>query len=155
STALAVRLSLLSAGIWWVGFALITFALLRTHASQKRPIADSYIALGFSELGRSLRTLRRLPHTLRYLLAYMAFNDGIQTVISISSVFLAQELFVARGRPVNESFLMGLILMVQLVAVFGSLIFAWIAAAIGTKRAILLSLALWTAIVVYAYGFLE
>ena len=85
----------------------------------------------------------------------MAFNDGIQTVISIASVFMAQELFVAKGRPVNEAFLMGLILMVQFVAFFGSLVFARIAAALGSKRAILLSLALWTAIVVYAYAFLE
>ena len=85
----------------------------------------------------------------------MAFNDGIQTVISIASVFLAQELFVAKGLPVNESFLIGLILMVQFVAFFGSLIFERIAGLIGTKRAILLSLVLWTGVVVYAYGFLQ
>src|SRR5204862_4713382 len=98
---------------------------------------------------------RRLPHTLRYLLGYMAFNDGIQTVIAIASVFMAQELFVARGLPVSESFLMGLLLMVQFVAFFGSLVFERVAAAIGSKRAILVSLAIWTAIVVYAYGFLQ
>jgi UMF1 family MFS transporter len=85
----------------------------------------------------------------------MAFNDGIQTVISIASVFLAQELFVAKGLPVNESFLIGLILMVQFVAFFGSLIFERIAGLIGTKRAILLSLMLWTGVVLYAYGFLQ
>jgi UMF1 family MFS transporter len=85
----------------------------------------------------------------------MAFNDGIQTVISIASVFLAQELFVAKGLPVNESFLIGLILMVQFVAFFGSLIFERIAGLIGTKRAILLSLVLWTGVVLYAYGFLQ
>jgi UMF1 family MFS transporter len=70
-------------------------------------------------------------------------------------VFLAQELFVARGLPINESFLIGLVLMVQFAAFFGSLLFEWIAGVLGTKRAILLSLALWIGVVVYAYGFLQ
>jgi UMF1 family MFS transporter len=156
SRSLAVRLSLASAGAWWGAFAALTFALLKRHAPAKdAPRGRSYLTLGLAELARSIRDLRALPQTLRYLLAYMAFNDGIQTVISISSVFMAQELFVAKGRPVSEPFLMGLILMVQFVAFFGSLAFARVAAAAGTKRAILFSLILWTGVVVYAYGFLE
>src|SRR5437773_7331514 len=134
SKSLAVRLSLLSAGPWWGGFAAITFALLNPRARARRPTnGRAAIALAFAELSNALRELRRLPHTLRYLVGYMAFNDGIQTVISIASVFMAQELFVAKGRPVSESFLMGLILMVQFVAFFGSLVFERIAGAIGAK----------------------
>ena len=154
--SMAARLSMLSAGIWWGGFALITFRRLRARAPAKTPPGRrSYLVLGFTGLAASFRALARLPHTLRYLLGYMMFNDGIQTVIAVSSVFLAQELFVARGRPVGDAFLMGLILMVQFVAFLGSLIFERIAIAIGTKRAILLSLLIWTAVVVYAYGFLQ
>ena len=156
STGLAVRLSLLSAGLWWAGFAGVTFALLKPRAPSRRPTAaSSPLVLAIAALRATIRELRRLRQTLRYLVGYMAFNDGIQTVIAIASVFMAQELFVARGRPTSESFLMGLVLLVQFVAFFGSLVFERIAAAIGTKRAILLSLVIWTAIVVYAYGFLE
>jgi len=85
----------------------------------------------------------------------MAFNDGVQTVITVSSVFLAQELFVARGLPTDESFLIGLILMVQFVAFAGAMLFERIATVTGTKNAIVLSLILWTGVVVYAYGFLQ
>jgi UMF1 family MFS transporter len=153
---LAVRLSLLSAGVWWGGFALITFARLKTRdARRSRAPGRSYFAAGIRELGAAWRQLRRLPHTARYLIAYMAYNDAIQTVISIASVFMAQELFVARGLPADESFLIGLVLMVQFVAFAGALLFARGAAAINTKNAILVSLVLWTGIVVYAYGFLE
>jgi UMF1 family MFS transporter len=156
SKGMAVRASLASAGIWWAGFAAITFTRLRSRpASKSPPPGRSYLALGVGELANSFRQLRRLPQTLRYLLGYMAFNDGIQTVISISSVFLAQELFVAKGKPASESFLIGLILMVQFVAFAGALIFERIASLVGTKRAILASLVLWTGVVVYAYGFLE
>jgi UMF1 family MFS transporter len=156
SKGLAVRLSLASAGLWWGGFALITFTRLKgrdavTSARRGR----SRLGMGVSELVRSVRELTRLPATLRYLLGYMAYNDGIQTVISIASVFLAQELFVARGIPTNESFLIGLVLMVQFAAFFGSLMFERLAAAVKTKNAILLSLVVWTGIVIYAYGFLQ
>ncbi len=115
------------------------------------------MTVGFAELRGSFRELARLPHTLRYLIGYMFYNDGIQTVISLASVFLVQELFVARGRPEAEaqSFIITLILMVQFVAFVGALTFGRLAAAIGAKRAILLSLVLWTGVVIYAYGFLQ
>jgi UMF1 family MFS transporter len=144
----AVRLSLLSAGIWWGGFALVTFRGLRRRSG----IVSNGI---LPELAWTVAALRRLPHTLRFLLGYMSYNDGIQTVISISSVFLAQELFVARGMPADEAFLMGLILMVQFAAFGGAIIFARIARAIGARRAILVSLVIWTGVIIYAYGFLQ
>ncbi len=156
SRELAVRLSLLSAGVWWGGFAVVTFTRLQTRAAKRvRPSNRSYLALGLAELGVAWRQLQRLPHTRRYLLAYMAFNDAVQTVISIASVFLAQELFVSRGLPASESFLVGLVLMVQFVAFGGALLFERIAARVNTKNAILLSLVLWSGVVIYAYGFLQ
>jgi UMF1 family MFS transporter len=124
SSGLAVRISLLSAGLWWGGFALFTFVRLRTRvATRARLSTRAYLTMGLSELRRLWTTLARLPHTRRYLIAYMAFNDAVQTVITVASVFLAQELFVARGLPANEAFLMGLILMVQFVAFVGALMF--------------------------------
>jgi UMF1 family MFS transporter len=156
SVELAVRISLLSAGAWWGGFALITFAQLKHRAGARaRPAGRSYLVLGLAELRRLWSQLQRLPHTRRYLIAYMAFNDAIQTVISVASVFLAQELFVSRGIPTNQAFLMGLVLMVQFVAFAGALLFERIAVVLETKNAILVSLVIWTGIVIYAYGFLQ
>jgi MFS transporter, UMF1 family len=160
SKGLAVRLSLASAGAWWGGFSVLTFARLRSRAPRKtRPQGISrgpgLLSLGVAELRASFRELARLPHTLQFLVGYMAYNDGIQTVISIASVFLAQELFVSRGLPANESFLIGLILMVQFVAFFGSLAFERVAGIVDTRNAILLSLVIWTAVIIYAYGFLQ
>lgn len=153
---MAVRLSLLSAGLWWGGFALIPFALLKTRAAEKSlPPGKNYLTIGFSELGRTFRELARLRHTLKYLIGYLLYNDGIQTVISMASVFMAQELFRSRGLETDQSFLLGIFLMVQFVAIFGALLFERIAYAIGTKKAILISLVLWAGVVVYGYGFLQ
>ncbi len=153
---MAVRISLLSAGLWWGGFALITFSRLKSRTAEKSlPAGKSYLTIGFSELGRTFRELARLRSTLRYLVGYLFFNDGIQTVISMASVFLSQELFIAKGLETDQSFLLGIFLLVQFVAIFGALIFERLAYAIGTKYAILVSLMIWSGIVIYGYGFLQ
>jgi UMF1 family MFS transporter len=155
-TLMAVRLSLLAAGIWWGGFAVVAFSRLTSRDPEKPlPPGKSYLTVGFAELGRTFKELARLRHTLRYLIGYLFYNDGIQTVISMSSVLLAQELFIARGLETDQSFLLGIFLMVQFVAIFGALIFERLANAITTKRAILVSLVLWCGVVIYVYGFLK
>jgi MFS transporter, UMF1 family len=152
STGLAVRLSLLSAGVWWGGFALITFALLKSRPKKHSlPPGKGYISAGFSELVATFKELRRLPLTARYLLGYLIYNDGIQTVIFASSAFLEQELF-PQGNPV---FLLEIFLMVQFVAVAGALLFERLAYLIKTKNAIIVSLVIWSGIVIYAYAFLN
>jgi MFS transporter, UMF1 family len=153
STGLAMRLSLLSAGIWWGGFSLITFRLLKSRPAKKSlPPGKSYLSAGFSELGATFKELRRLPLTARYLLGYLIYNDGIQTVIVASSTFLEQELFPGEGNPV---FLLEIFLMVQFVAVAGALLFERLAYLIKTKNAIIVSLVIWCGIVIYANRFLH
>jgi len=152
STSLAVRLALLSAGLWWGGFAIITFRSLRTRAAAKQLQGeDTYLSAGFKELASTFRELRRLPYTMRYLIGYLIYNDGIQTVIAASSVFLEQELFKSE----NPTFLLEIYLMVQFVAVIGALLFERLAYLIGAKSAIVVSLVLWSGVVVYAYAFLH
>ncbi len=156
SVGMAVRLALLAAGLWWGGFALGTFVCLRSRGvARPLPPGATYPGVAWSELGNGLRELRRLPHTLRYLVAYLFYNDGIQTVVSMSSVLLAQELFVARGLPVDQAFLLGLFLMVQFVALGGALLFERLAAVVGTKPAILAALVGWCGAVVFAYASLR
>ena len=156
TASLAVRASLLSAGLWWGGFAILTFTRLRERGTSRRlPPGKNYLSVGFSETIKTFRELGRLRHTLKYLLGYLLFNDGIQTVIVMSGVFLEQELFISRGLEPNRSFLLGLILVVQFAAFVGALLFERIAKATGTKNAILISLVLWSGIVIYAYGFLQ
>ena len=153
STGLAVRLSLASAGVWWGGFALFTFFLLKSHPSKRKlPPGKSYLSVGFSEIVATFKELRRLPLTARYLLAYLIYNDGIQTVIFASSAFLEQTLFPGRGNP---EFLLKIYLMVQFVAVGGALLFERLAYLIKTKNAIIVSLVIWSAIVIYANRFLD
>jgi UMF1 family MFS transporter len=155
SRELAVRLSLLSAGMWWGVFAVLTFTRLRVRPARVHVPLRAAIARSLTQTRAAFAHLRALPQTLRFLLAYTAYNDGIQTVISVSTVFLAQELFVAQGRDVDDSFLIALVLMIQFVAFGGALLFERIAVLINTRNAILLSLVVWTFVVIDAYAFLR
>ena len=153
---LAVRLSLLSAGLWWGGFAIVTFRRLKVRAAPRRPLRGrGLFRSGLAELAATLAELRGRPATRRFLLAYLLFNDGIQTVVGVAAVFLAQELFVSRGLPADQAFLLGLMLMVQFVGFAGALLFGRLAARVGARNALVTSLVAWSAVVVYGYGLLQ
>ena len=154
SAGMAVRISFLFASLWWGAFAVITFLLLRTRAAEKDvPHDKSLVTVGFSELWQTLKELRRLRYTMRFLIAYLFYNDGIQTVILQSSVFISFELFESKGLPQDNAFLIIIFGIAQISAFAGAVVFERISRLLGAKHTIMVSLAIWCAIVIYAYGF--
>lgn len=143
----AVRISLASAGMWWAIFTLLPLTRLQNRQPQRRlPAGERYLTVGFKQLGRTLRGLPRYRHTMLFLIAYLLYNDGIQTIIALSAQFGSEEL----GMTADE--LPALFLMVQFVAFFGALFFGYLARWIGAKRAIVLSLFIWTGVAIFAYS---
>ena len=152
----AVRLSILMASLWWGLFAIVTFRLIRSRGAAKvNTDRKPLVVVGFSEVWRTLKELFGLKYTLLFLVAYLFYNDGIQTVILNSSVFLSQELFVSRGLETSQTFLIGIFFIAQVSALFGAIIFERISRLLGAKRTIILSLFIWSGIVIYAYAFLQ
>ena len=150
STGDAVRISLASAGIWWAIFTLIPLIRLRTRRPMKSlPAGKGYLSIGFQQLRHTLRQLPTYPHTMLFLIAYLLYNDGIQTIIAMSTLFGSRELGLATGDLVT------LILMVQFIAFFGALAFGYLARWIGSRRAIMLSLVIWLGVSVYCYAILQ
>jgi UMF1 family MFS transporter len=156
STEYAVRICFLFAGLWWGGFAVITFAVLKPRAPVRVvPAGRSYISASFGELGETFRELFKLKQTLRFLIAYLLYNDGIQTVIAMSAVFLSQELFVARGLDPDRTVLIFAFMIAQAIGFVGALVFERVAHYTTAKTSIIVTLVIWSCIVIYAYGFLE
>lgn len=150
--SLAVRINMASAGVWWLGFSFFTWARLRTrHAHRSLPTGDTYVSIGFKQLWSTIREVKNFPETLRYLLAYFLYNDGIQTVLSISATFAAAPL-LRGGLEIDQSTLTLVILMIQFMAFFGALFWGKLAGWVGAKRAIIISLVIWAGVVIYAYG---
>jgi MFS transporter, UMF1 family len=154
-TGLAIRINLASAGVWWLGFSFITWARLRPrHAHRLLPEAETYVGVGFKQLKQTIRELKNFPETMRYLLAYFLYNDGIQTVIAVSATFAAAPL-LRGGLGIDTGTLTIVILMIQFMAFFGALFWGKLAGWIGAKESIIVSLVIWAAVVIYAYGGLQ
>ncbi len=89
---------------------------------------------------------KTLSEAMKFLAAYLLYNDGVQTVISISAIFAANEL------GMSSTQLILVILMIQFVAFIGALGFNKVAERIGTKQTILFSLVIWCVVTIYAFA---
>ena len=146
----AVRINLASAGVWWAVFTVIPLvALKRRQPVKQLPPGGHYLTVGIRQLRNTLGKIRAHPQALLFLVAYLIYNDGIQTVISLASVFGQEEL------GLGMTTLTTVILMVQFVGFFGAILFNYVARAISAKRAIILTLLIWIGTLVYAYAFLK
>lgn len=139
--AAATRFGFLLTGAWWLGFALPCFlwvrdvAPVRTYALPLRSAAD---------YARAFLHLKEYPDLLRFLLAFLLYNDGIQTIIAVSAIFAREELGLSQGT------ILGCFLMIQFVAMPGALLFARVAGRWGTRNAILGCLVIFCFITLYA-----
>lgn len=142
----AVRISLLSAGVWWALFTLVPLRRLREPRPARTDEGGAgMLAGGFRQLRTTLSEARRYPRTLLFLAAYLLFNDGVQSVIALSAVFGEREL------GLEQQTLIVAILVVQFVAFGGALLLGRFARSYGAKRVILASLVVWTLVIAAAY----
>lgn len=146
SEAMAIRISLSSAGLWWAVFTIPPLMALHNRGpAQVLAAGQSAIRMVLRQLVHTLREVRRYPQALKFVIAFLLYNDAIQTVITLASQFGHDELKI----PVSQLTLA--ILMVQFVAFFGAMAFKWLAAVINAKRAVAVGLVIWTAVLVYIY----
>jgi UMF1 family MFS transporter len=142
----AVRISLMSAGVWWAIFTIITVRGLRTLNRPVGAVGSQALTVGFKELKVTLKDVRKYPETLKFLIAYLFYNDGIQTVIAISGTYAILEL------KLTEISLVFAILLVQITALIGALLLGRLSNSIGAKKVILLTLVIWTVMVIITYA---
>jgi UMF1 family MFS transporter len=147
----AARLAMVSAALWWGGFTLVTLRGLHEPAAPPLPGAPRGLALvgacarlGFAQVAATGRRVRENRRLLLFLAAFLFYNDGIQTTIAMATIYGKAELHLATPT------LMLTLLLIQFVAIPGSLAFGRLAEAASAKTALAVSLAGWTAIVVAA-----
>ncbi len=136
----------LSVALWWLIFSLPTFLFLRERGEKAlHSFGKGYFNQGFQRLRHTFRRIKTFRELTKFLLAYLIYNDGIETVIVMASIFGAEVL----GMETGEIILF--FLMIQGIAFFGSLIFGFLADAIGNKKAVMISLGIWSLIVIWAF----
>lgn len=146
NTEMAVRISLLSAGIWWAVFTIIPVRGIRSRPPVN-PVTKrgGLVSASFGQLWHTLKDLRSYPVTLTFLLAYLFYNDGIQTVIYAASVYGEKEL------GFEKSTVLMAFLVVQFVGIAGALGFGRLASRVGAFRVIKGGLLIWLLVVVVGW----
>lgn len=143
---LPVRYSILSVSLWWAVFSLPIFLFVDEGAAKAKDPAATWAGAArsaWNELKLTFREIRKYRELGKYLLSYLIYNDGIETVIVMASIFGAQEL----GLPQGD--LIACFLMIQAVAFIGALAFGWAADRVGHKLSIGATLAIYAAVCVW------
>jgi UMF1 family MFS transporter len=143
----AVRLSLASVGIWWLAFSVPLFRKVpeppRRIEHDERPDAN-LIATGFRRLVDTFAELRRYKQAFLLLLAFLVYNDGIQTIIRMATTFGSQI-------GIDQSAMITALLITQFIGVPFAFLFGMIAGRIGAKVAVFGGLGVYAFIIVLAY----
>jgi MFS transporter, UMF1 family len=144
---LPVRLAFVSVAIWWAIFSLPLFRRVpepppRLEPDERR--GENPVKVAFIRLAETFRELRTYRNAFLMLLAFLIYNDGIQTIIKMATAYGTEI-------GIGQNALIGAILLVQFVGIPCSFLFGMIAGRIGAKRALFLGLVAYTAISILGY----
>jgi MFS transporter, UMF1 family len=139
---LPVRVSLLSAGLWWLVFGLPLLFWLPDPAPAG--VSAPSIGRAFRGLVETFRHVRDYRNLFTFIAAFLIYNDGIETIIVMASIFGAKAL----GMKPDDLVLC--FLMIQAVAFVGALIFGWLADRLRHKKTIYITLAVYAVSLLWA-----
>jgi UMF1 family MFS transporter len=144
---LPVRLAFVSVAIWWILFSIPLFRRVpeppRKLESDEQSAANPLRA-AFRRIVETLRELRRYRNAFLMLVAFLLYNDGVQTIIKMAAAY-GTEIGIGQGA------LIAAFVLVQFVGVPCAFAFGWIASRIGAKPAIFAGLLVYTAITILGY----
>ena len=131
-TGLATRIAIATAGIWWAGFSYFSFSRIEVDESPKdlEP-GVTYFNAGWNSVRETLRKVRRFPQLLTFLIAYMFYWDGAQTIINMAGVFSVSVL------KLTTQDVLIVFVIVQFVAFLGAVIAGRVSNSIGPKKTVL------------------
>ncbi len=141
----APRLSFLLVGLWWMGFAQITFSRLPKNKANKTQTQHNLIYYGFRELKKVWNQARHLPTLKAFLFAFFFYSMGVQTVMLAATLFGSQVLQMATGK------LILCILLIQIVAIAGAYIMAKLSDTFGNFKVLLFVVIIWIGVCIAAY----
>jgi MFS transporter, UMF1 family len=142
-----LRLGIVVMGVWWATFTLPAAFLLFDRSPTRRPALSlartAQVAIG--EVLRTLRSVRSYSVLAFFLLGFLLYNEGIQTVMSQATVFARTVL------SMKAEELILVVLMIQFVATPAAFGVGWLADRLGAKTTLIGCLAIWCSLLVAAF----
>lgn len=147
--------SFISVCVWWIGFAQYTFRHLPEHPRQQSLRVDLF-KRGFSELGKVWREMKQSSNLKGYLISFFVFSMGVQTIMQMASLFGTKEIirWDENGQQVvglESGQLIIAVLLVQLIAIPGSIVFGRVSGKWGNMTTLKLALFVWMLVCLFAY----
>src|SRR5262249_2409977 len=141
------RLCLLMMGIWWAVFSLPILIVVRDKALPRRQRGSllQTAILGVKDVTTTIGHIRAYRMLAIFLLGFLIYNDGVQTVISQASVFAQSALKMEIAELVQ------VILMIQFVALPGALLVGWFADRVGQKATLNVCLGIWGVLLISGF----
>ncbi|EAQ41286.1 MFS transporter [Polaribacter sp. MED152] len=144
SASLASRLSFVMVGLWWLGFAQITFKRLPDDIYNKKPEKD-YIWKGFRELKIVSKEIVNYPTLKRFLISFFLLSVGVQTIILLATIFGSTELGLATIDLIVT------VLLIQVVAILGAFLFSRLSESKGNFFALKVTIVIWMVVCFCAF----
>lgn len=141
---LAPRISFVLTGLWWLAFAQYSFYFLPTNVYQKEA-KGNWLFNGFKELAIVWQKLQSLSYLRHFIVAFFFYNMALQTVMYLATFFAKEEI------QLEQQSLIIVVLLIQLVAVVGSYLFAAISERKGNTFSLRIAVVVWIGICVWAY----
>jgi UMF1 family MFS transporter len=143
--ATATRAAFATVAAWWLAFSLPLFRDVPEPEAERTGVpARELPGAVLRQLGGTVRSLGRQPDLLRFLVAFWLYSDGIGTIIKMATIYGVE---VGLG----DKDLMGALLMVQIVAAPASIAFGRLARPLGARGTVMLGIAGYVGISVFAY----
>lgn len=139
------RLSFLLVGLWWIGFAQISFRRLPAGSPNYKAINKRVIHSAFEELGKVWKQLKHMPFLKIYLIAFFFYSMGVQTIM------LAAAGFGEKTLQLGTENLIKVILIIQLVAILGAIMMSKFAKRIGNINVLIVVVVIWIGTCCCAY----
>ncbi len=141
---LAPRITFLLVGLWWAGFAQITFSRV-PEIKKAGIVSGNVISQGFTAMKKVYAEVKLMPVLKRYLRGFFFYSMGVQTVM------LAATLFAAKVLLLDDTKLIITVVIIQLVAVPGAILMSRLSSKFGNIKVLMGVVFLWILICVAAY----
>lgn len=144
STKTATQFGFLLVGIWWMGFAHIAFYYLKDRPTP-HSFDRSILGRGVNELKVIGKKVSQRSVLKRFLSAFFAYSMGVSTVM------LLAPLFASKVVGIESTEMIVIVLILQVLAIVGAILFAWISKKSGNRLAISLILGIWVGVCIASY----
>ena len=142
---LALKLTFLLVGIWWVSFAQITFNVLPINSKSESKNKKHVLVNGFHELKLVFNQVKKMPVLKRFLTAFFFYSMGVQTVMLVAIDFGIKELKLPDQKLIITA------VIIQIVAIVGAIGMSRLSTKLGNLQVLILTVLLWIGVCIAGY----